>query len=528
MFDRVRARFGADVVFMDVTAIDAGIDFGEAIDKAVGTCDVLLAIIGPQWTSATDRAGARRLDSPNDFVRLEVGGALKRHVRVVPVLVDDAQLPTAADLPEELQPLLRRNAIELRDARWDADIDQLIASLEKIVKGPEPPLRLERNPARPLRWIAALAVLALSAGAAAVLGPKACAPAPGPDIAVTKTAPPASPKVTVPDVQGKSLADARGVLQRAGVSIARVLYRDDRTKAVDLVLMQNDLRTSPNSPPAVALTVVARGAIVIQHTAEDAEVARGLLGALTSSPATRGLAIRTLEMPAVRPDAVAHVTYSDSGLETSAADVAKDASAWLRDNASTRPPLTAAFVQSVVSRTLVIGLPDGRATATGQPPDVKGMVFADALRRLTAAGFPAVDAKWLDDDTRKPTEVVSQETGANRVTGQAVVVLTMAAKATLFVEYVETDRARLAGLFRELTGTSLKLGILPRLQAVKVVKPVLVGKVFNGGNLSKEANTLAILASSSLTKESGRPVTIESADDAKMSPRTMMFGVPKF
>src|SRR5689334_22379418 len=157
VFDRVRARFGADVVFMDVTAIDAGIDFGEAIDKAVGTCDVLLAIIGPQWTSATDRAGARRLDSPNDFVRLEVGGALKRHVRVVPVLVDDAQLPTAADLPEELQPLLRRNAIELRDARWDADIDQLIASLEKIVKGPEPPLRLERNPARPLRWIAALA-----------------------------------------------------------------------------------------------------------------------------------------------------------------------------------------------------------------------------------------------------------------------------------------------------------------------------------------------------------------------------------
>ena len=146
VFDRVRARFGADVVFMDVTAIDAGADFVDAIDKAVGTCDVLLAVIGPQWVGAADSAERKRLDIPTDFVRLEIAGALKRDVRVVPVLVDGARLPAAADLPEELQPLLRRNAVELRDARWDADIEQLVASLERIVKPNAEPWRLERGP----------------------------------------------------------------------------------------------------------------------------------------------------------------------------------------------------------------------------------------------------------------------------------------------------------------------------------------------------------------------------------------------
>ena len=141
---------------------------------------MLLAIIGPQWAGAADSAGRRRLDSPNDFVRLEIAGALKRHVRVVPVLVDDARLPVAADLPDDLQPLLRRNAAELRDARWDADIEQLLASLERIVKPREEPLRLEARPPGRLRMVAALAVVAVGIGAAAAFGPRACAPAPRP------------------------------------------------------------------------------------------------------------------------------------------------------------------------------------------------------------------------------------------------------------------------------------------------------------------------------------------------------------
>lgn len=132
LYDRLRAHFGADQVFMDVTGIEAGTDFVETIDAAVGGCDVLIAVIGPEWARCTDSAGHHRLELPNDFIRLEVGSALKRKVRVVPVLVEGALMPVGDDLPEDLRALTRRQAVELRDSRWDADVEDLIASVERI------------------------------------------------------------------------------------------------------------------------------------------------------------------------------------------------------------------------------------------------------------------------------------------------------------------------------------------------------------------------------------------------------------
>ena len=82
IFDRLRSRFGSDVVFMDVTAIEAGVDFVDVLHKAVGSCDALLAIIGPQWLSAA-HDGKPRLEDPHDFVRIEIAGALQRNVRVL-------------------------------------------------------------------------------------------------------------------------------------------------------------------------------------------------------------------------------------------------------------------------------------------------------------------------------------------------------------------------------------------------------------------------------------------------------------
>lgn len=132
LYDHLRAHFGADLVFMDVTGIEAGTDFVETIDAAVGGCDVLIAVIGKQWVRSADDAGRRRLELANDFIRLEVGSALKRKVRVVPVLVEGALMPSGDDLPEDLRALTRRQAVELRDSRWNADVEDLIASLEKI------------------------------------------------------------------------------------------------------------------------------------------------------------------------------------------------------------------------------------------------------------------------------------------------------------------------------------------------------------------------------------------------------------
>src|SRR5574341_1955028 len=107
LFDRLRARFGRERVFMDVEGIEAGADFVEAIEGAVGSCDVLLAMIGKEWLRCTDRSGRRRLDDPHDFIRLETAAAFRRKVRVIPVLVEDADIPGPDDLPEDLKPLAR-------------------------------------------------------------------------------------------------------------------------------------------------------------------------------------------------------------------------------------------------------------------------------------------------------------------------------------------------------------------------------------------------------------------------------------
>jgi hypothetical protein len=96
LYDRLADRFGESQAFIDVDAIEPGVDFAEEIGRAVAACRVLLAVIGPDWLTITDEEGRRRLDDPGDFVRLEIGAALARDVRVIPILVEGAQMPTPA------------------------------------------------------------------------------------------------------------------------------------------------------------------------------------------------------------------------------------------------------------------------------------------------------------------------------------------------------------------------------------------------------------------------------------------------
>ena len=117
-------------VFRDVETIAPGVDFVEAINRALESCGVLLAVIGPRWLTAVDAAGQRRLDNPDDYTRLEIATALKRSdVRVIPVLVEGAQMPSPGELPADLQALARRNAVELSDNRWNYDVSRLAATV---------------------------------------------------------------------------------------------------------------------------------------------------------------------------------------------------------------------------------------------------------------------------------------------------------------------------------------------------------------------------------------------------------------
>jgi hypothetical protein len=124
---------------MDVDDIPLGVDFTKYIDEKVGQCEVLLAVIGRDWLSVTDANGNRRLDQPGDFVRIELESALTRNIPVVPLLVRRASTPKAADLPESIRELAKRNGMPVRaDPDFRSDCDRLIKGLEQDMTGRRP------------------------------------------------------------------------------------------------------------------------------------------------------------------------------------------------------------------------------------------------------------------------------------------------------------------------------------------------------------------------------------------------------
>ena len=131
LYDVLVEHFPAEQVFKDVDNIEPGEDFVERITAAVGLCDVLLALIGAQWLTMTDEKGQRRLDNPEDYVRLEIETALTRKIRVIPILVDEARMPGVDELPASLAPLARRNAVEINPITFDTK--RLIATVQKTL-----------------------------------------------------------------------------------------------------------------------------------------------------------------------------------------------------------------------------------------------------------------------------------------------------------------------------------------------------------------------------------------------------------
>ncbi len=129
LVDALKQHFTDEQIFMDIDNLEPGADFTKVIEKSLDTCDVFLAVIGPRWAGESSDGRNLRISDPNDWVRMEVSTALQRNIRVVPVLVDGGMLPTAEKLPPDLQPLLRRQAIEISNKRWWYDVNQLIQFL---------------------------------------------------------------------------------------------------------------------------------------------------------------------------------------------------------------------------------------------------------------------------------------------------------------------------------------------------------------------------------------------------------------
>lgn len=136
IFDYLSQNFSSDQLFKDVDSIPAGADFRTAITDTVQSCDVAVVIIGRGWLTATNSKGVRRLDDPDDFVRLEIEGALKRKIPIIPVLVGGAEMPPPEALPASLQPLVFRNALPVRpDPDFRNDVGRLVRALRGMIKG---------------------------------------------------------------------------------------------------------------------------------------------------------------------------------------------------------------------------------------------------------------------------------------------------------------------------------------------------------------------------------------------------------
>jgi hypothetical protein len=128
--DRLRRALGRDRLFMDVDNVPLGVNFARLLRDEVARCDVLLVVIGRNWLGARGDDGKRRLDNPDDFVRIEIATALRRNIPVIPILLEGATVPKAQELPEELKDLTVSNALDLRHTSFHTDINKLIRSLK--------------------------------------------------------------------------------------------------------------------------------------------------------------------------------------------------------------------------------------------------------------------------------------------------------------------------------------------------------------------------------------------------------------
>jgi TIR domain len=149
LYNGLLKYFPKEAIFKDFNTIQPGEDFVESINKALEQCQVLLVVISKDWIASKNAAGQHRLHDPVDFVRLEIATALKRKIRVIPVLFDNIEMPQSDALPEDLQPLTRRQFVAVSDQRFDTDVQRLSEAIKAVLDNHTIPVATtEQRPAR--------------------------------------------------------------------------------------------------------------------------------------------------------------------------------------------------------------------------------------------------------------------------------------------------------------------------------------------------------------------------------------------
>jgi hypothetical protein len=133
LFDRLVARYGEDFIFVDLSSIEPAADWLRAIDETISSSNIVIALIGPRYSSITDNLGRRRLDDERDYVRREIRTAIEHGVRLLPVLVQGANMVANESLPSEIRALSDVQPAHLDSRYYDQDISRLFRTIDEIL-----------------------------------------------------------------------------------------------------------------------------------------------------------------------------------------------------------------------------------------------------------------------------------------------------------------------------------------------------------------------------------------------------------
>lgn len=243
LYNELAQYFGHEQIFMDVDDIPLGTDFVSILNRNLQDCQIMLVVIGPQWLDIRNSRGERRLENPDDFVRLEVARAIENDFTIIPVLVNGADMPAEADLPENLRALSRRQALVLDNKYYKHGIADLTAALEAHLGRPDntphqpEPLTPELPPVAKrgatLKVLAGVAVLLLlGAGLSFWFG--------------------ATPQPTQPaqSTQPAATAQAGFDCRKAGTDVEDAICNNNETRQTDLELNRLFGKVMAQLPPA--------------------------------------------------------------------------------------------------------------------------------------------------------------------------------------------------------------------------------------------------------------------------------------
>jgi hypothetical protein len=305
--DELSRRISDARVFMDLDSIEAGVDFAEVIRDTIESSAVLVALIGRQWAVLSDEGGRRRLDDPDDYVRLEIQSALERDIRVIPVLVDGAKPPRQQQLPAELQKLARLNAFELSNDRYQYDRDRLVTLIQGVLAGESSPGTGHQPPSPDTD---------ADTDAATVTRPGRLQPEeiPEDEAAQEHVEPVRSDRAQATRVLAEAERIAYSITDDASraaalAAVAKALKATDPDRATRLAAEAEDIAqsfTDQGPAVAVALANLAAALAAIDTVADSAErVVRSIIDLTVRAPSLAGLAA---SFAATNPDDAARLT----------------------------------------------------------------------------------------------------------------------------------------------------------------------------------------------------------------------------